>query len=174
MDNKFRRNYCVVTSIITKEKRLKKSNESEAKVEKLLFKPFKISEKAKQKIREIRNNLIPNQSELLNKIDSLLKIVLKTPQSTLVESSRIQTRHSSKHINVLEEDSDKITDQDSETTSEKEINPIITKNSWKNLSKLYYPRATAPDLLLEEKNKGNFKSFSANNIYEWNRDLQDS
>ena len=40
-----------------------------------------------------------------------------------------------------------------------------------NQTKLYYPRATAPDLLLEEKDS-NFKSFSANNVYEWNIDGQ--
>ena len=55
--------------------------------------------------------------------------------------------------------------------SEKEINPINTKH-WKTPSKLYYQRPTAPDLLLEERGDNNFKSFSANNIYEWNIDAQ--
>ncbi|KAL5180742.1 hypothetical protein HKD37_01G001813 [Glycine soja] len=42
----------------------------------------------------------------------------------------------------------------------------------KTPSKLYYQRPTAPDLLLEERGESNFKSFSANNIYEWNIDAQ--
>ncbi|RDX80041.1 hypothetical protein CR513_39452, partial [Mucuna pruriens] len=55
--------------------------------------------------------------------------------------------------------------------SEKEINPINPKN-WKTPSKLYYQRPTTPDLLLEEQGENNFKSFNANNIYEWNIDTQ--
>ncbi|KAH1198389.1 polyprotein [Glycine max] len=51
------------------------------------------------------------------------------------------------------------------------INPIISKH-WKTLSKLYYQCPIAPDLLLEERGENNFKSFSANNIYEWNIDAQ--
>ena len=55
-------------------------------IEKPLLKPFKISDKAKQKIRELRKNksLIEgvgdNNSELLNKLDSLLKDIPETPQ----------------------------------------------------------------------------------------------
>jgi hypothetical protein len=57
--------------------------------------------------------------------------------------------------------------------SEIKVNPVITgpKLNWRKQTKLYYPRATAPDLLLEEKDS-NFKSFSANNVYEWNIDGQ--
>ena len=59
---------------------------SDVPTEKPLFKPFKASEEAKQKIRELRKNKIltkgvgDNNSELLNKIDSLLRVILETPQ----------------------------------------------------------------------------------------------
>ncbi|KAL5184769.1 hypothetical protein HKD37_17G048424 [Glycine soja] len=54
---------------------------------------------------------------------------------------------------------------------QKDINPINSKH-WKTPFKLYYQRPTTPDLLLEERGENNFKSFSANNIYEWNIDAQ--
>ncbi|KAL5129475.1 polyprotein [Glycine soja] len=59
---------------------------SNVPIEKPLFKPFKVSEKAKQKIRELRRNksltevVGDNNSELLNKLDSLLRVILETPQ----------------------------------------------------------------------------------------------
>uniref|UniRef100_A0A0R0G4K6 DUF7746 domain-containing protein n=1 Tax=Glycine max TaxID=3847 RepID=A0A0R0G4K6_SOYBN len=83
------------------------------------------------------------------------------------------TRSTSKLINVINEDSDQNSDNTTEigSVSEKNINPINSKH-WKTLSKLYYQRPTAPDLLLEERGENNFKSFSANNIYKWNIDAQ--
>ncbi|KAG5068737.1 hypothetical protein JHK85_001114 [Glycine max] len=90
-------------------------------IEKPMFKPFKVSDKAKRKIRELRKtkSLIEgvgdNHSELLNKIGSLLKIIPETPQT-------------------------------SENTSK-----MVTR---------------------KERGENNFKSFSANNIYEWNIDAQ--
>jgi len=54
-------------------------------IEKPFFKPFKVSEKAKQKIRELRRKKSltegtgDNNSELLNKIDNLLKVIPETP-----------------------------------------------------------------------------------------------
>ncbi|KAG5146567.1 hypothetical protein JHK84_032110 [Glycine max] len=57
-------------------------------IEKPLFKPFKISDKAKQKIRELRKNkslvegVGDNNSELLNKLDSLLRVIPETPQTS--------------------------------------------------------------------------------------------
>ncbi|KAH1127314.1 hypothetical protein GYH30_016045 [Glycine max] len=72
-----------------------------------------------------------------------------------------------------DKDSDNNSEQVSEegSVSEKVINLINTKH-WKTPSKLYYQRPTAPDLLLEERGQNNFKSFSVNNIYEWNIDAQ--
>jgi len=85
----------------------------------------------------------------------------------------MKTRSTSKLINVINEDSDQNSEHATEigSVSEKDINPINSKH-WKAPYKLYYKRPTAPDLLLKEKGKNNFKSFSANNIYEWNIDAQ--
>ena len=63
-------------------------------IEKTLFKPLKISDKAKQKIRELRKNMSlmegvgDNNSELLNKLDSLLKVITETPQPSEVTIER--------------------------------------------------------------------------------------
>ena len=113
-----------------------------------------------------------NNSELLNKLDSLLRVIPETPQPS-EETSKIKTRSTSKLINVINEDSDQNSEHATEisSVSKKDINPINSKH-WKAPSKLYYQRPTVPDLLLEEKGKNNFKSFSANNIYEWNIDAQ--
>ncbi|RDY08396.1 hypothetical protein CR513_07375, partial [Mucuna pruriens] len=101
---------------------------------------------------------------------SLLKTILETPQ-TSEDSHKIRTRQTFKLINIIEKNNDKTSYQASEDTlvSEREINPINTKN-WKTPSKLYYQRPTVPDILLEERGESNFRSFSANNIYEWNID----
>uniref|UniRef100_A0A0R0ID04 Polyprotein n=1 Tax=Glycine max TaxID=3847 RepID=A0A0R0ID04_SOYBN len=113
-------------------------------IEKSLFKPFKISDNAKQKIRELRKHksLIEgvgdNNSELLNKLDSLLRVIPETPQPS-ERTSKMVTRSTSKLINVINEDSD----QNSENTTD-----------------------------VEEIGESNFKIFSANNIYEWNIDVQ--
>ncbi|KAG4915104.1 hypothetical protein JHK87_052661 [Glycine soja] len=118
------------------------SSSSVVQMEKPLFKPFKVSKKAKQKFRELRKQRFSTEevgdsnSELLSKINSLLKTIPETPQP-LEESSKIRTRHTSKLINSINEDSD---------------------NNSKQVSE-------------EEKDKNNFKSFSAN-IYEWNIDAQ--
>jgi len=83
------------------------------------------------------------------------------------------TRSTSKLINVINEDTNQNSENATEKSSisEKDINPINSKHC-KTPSKLYYQRPTAPDLLLEERGENNFKSFSANNIYEWNIDAQ--
>ncbi|KAH1137980.1 hypothetical protein GYH30_027823 [Glycine max] len=137
-----------------------------------------VSDKAKRKIRELRKTkslnegVGDNHSELLNKIGSLLKVIPKTPQ-TSKNTSKMVTRSTSKLINVINEDSDQNSDNTTKigSMSEKNINPINSKH-WKTPSKLYYQRPTALDLLLEERGENNFKSFSANNIYEWNIDAQ--
>jgi len=85
----------------------------------------------------------------------------------------MKTRSTSKLNNIINEDSDQNSENTTEigSVSEKDINPINSKH-WKTPSKLYYQRLTAPDLLLQERDENNFKSFSANNIYEWNIDVQ--
>uniref|UniRef100_A0A0R0GIC0 Polyprotein n=1 Tax=Glycine max TaxID=3847 RepID=A0A0R0GIC0_SOYBN len=144
----------IKTKVVPKQKSIEGASPSvPIEIEKPLFKPFKVSEKAKRKIRELRKTksltegVGDNHSELLNKIGSLLKVIPDTPQAS-ENTSKILTR-----------------------ISKKSINPINSKN-WKTPSKLYYQRPTAPDLLLEERGENNFKSFSANNIYEWNIDAQ--
>ncbi|KAH1079721.1 hypothetical protein GYH30_057283 [Glycine max] len=167
----------IKTKVVPKQKSIEEASPS-IPIEKPLFKPFKVSEKAKQKIRELRKtkSLIEgvgdNHSELLNKIGSLLKVIPDTPQAS-ENTSKMVTRSTSKLINVINEDSDQNSDNTTEieSVSEKNINPINSKH-WKTPSKLYYQRSTAPDLLLEERGENNFKSFSANNIYEWNIDAQ--
>ena len=62
--------------------------------------------KEKQKIRELRKNKFltegvgDNNIELLNKIDSLLKVILEIPQP-LEESSKMRTRNTSRIIDVI-------------------------------------------------------------------------
>ncbi|KAH1265538.1 hypothetical protein GmHk_01G001224 [Glycine max] len=167
----------IKTKVVPKQKSVEEASPS-IPIEKPLFKPFKVSDKAKRKIRELRKtkSLIEgvgdNHSELLNKIGSLLKVILETPQ-TSKNTSKMVTRSTSKLINVINEDSDQNSENTTEieSVSEKNINPINSKH-WKTPSKLYYQRPTAPDLLLEERGEIFFKSFSANNIYEWNIDAQ--
>ncbi|KAH1202906.1 hypothetical protein GmHk_17G049257 [Glycine max] len=126
-------------------------------IEKPLFKPFKVSDKAKRKIRELRKSksltegVGDNHSELLNKTGSLLKVIPETPQ-TSKNTSKMVTRSTSKLINIINEDSDQNSENATEvgSVSEKNINPINSKH-WKTPSKLYYQRPTAPDLLLEER-----------------------
>ena len=111
------------------------SSSSAIQMEKPLFKTFMVSEKAKQKFRELRKQRFSTEevgdsnSELLSKINSLLKTIPETPQP-LEESSKIRTRHTSKLINSINEDSDNNSKQVSEegSVSEKVINPINTKH----------------------------------------------
>uniref|UniRef100_A0A0R0G483 CCHC-type domain-containing protein n=1 Tax=Glycine max TaxID=3847 RepID=A0A0R0G483_SOYBN len=146
----------IKTKVVPKQKSIEEASPS-VPIEKPLFKPSKVSD---------------NHSELLNKIGSLLKVIPDTPQAS-ENTSKMVTRSTSKLINVINEDSDQNSDNTTEigSVSEKNINPLNSKH-WKTPSKLYYQRPTAPDLLLEERGENNFKSFSANNIYEWNIDAQ--
>ena len=74
------------------------------------------------------------------------------------------TRHTSKLIDVINDDSDKNSEQVTEegSISEKDINPINTKH-WKIPSKFYYQRPTAPDnLLFQFPSAFFFSSYSLN------------
>ena len=98
-----------------------------------MFKPSKISDKAKRKIRELRKNksLIEgvgdNNSELLNKLDSLLKVIPETPQ-TSENTSKMVTRSTSKLINVINEDSDQNLEIEADLEPEIEAN-VYSNNS---------------------------------------------
>ncbi|KAG4980251.1 hypothetical protein JHK82_033487 [Glycine max] len=77
----------IKTKVVPKQKSMEEASPS-IPIEKPLFKPFKVSDKAKRKIRELRKSksLIEgvgdNHSELLNKIGSLLKVIPETPQTS--------------------------------------------------------------------------------------------
>ncbi|KAH1197657.1 hypothetical protein GmHk_18G051390 [Glycine max] len=135
----------VLRESISKEKVFTKLKDHEAStsqvpIEKPLFKPFKVSEKAKHKFKELRKQKSPRD---------LLKTIPEIPHPS-EESSKLRTRQTSKLINVTDKDREKTSEQ----ASEEGLIP------------------TTPDLLLEERGKSNFKSFSANNIYEWNINAQ--
>ncbi|KAL2640479.1 hypothetical protein AAZV13_06G231000 [Glycine max] len=124
----------IKTKVAPKQKSVGEASQS-IPIEKPLFKPFKVSDKAKRKIRELRKtkSLIEgvgdNHSELLNKIGSLLKVILETPQ-TSENTSKMVTRSTSKLINVINEDSDQNSKNATEigSISEKNINPINSKH----------------------------------------------
>ena len=108
---------------ISKQKTIEEASTS-IPIEKPLFKPFKISDKAKKKIRELRKNksLIEgvgdNNSEILHKISSLLKVIPETPQ-TSDNTSKTVTRSSSRLVNVINEDSDQNSNNTTETENSK-------------------------------------------------------
>ena len=68
-----------------------------------MFKPFKISQKAKQNLLKAKATSDQNHGELLNKINNLLTtVVLDTPQPTEETSSKLKIRQPTKTIAVLE------------------------------------------------------------------------
>ena len=77
----------IKTKVVPKQKSVEEASPS-IPIEKPLFKPFKVSEKAKRKIRELRKtkSLVEgvgdNHSEILNKIGSLLKVIPETLQTS--------------------------------------------------------------------------------------------
>ncbi|KAG5080904.1 hypothetical protein JHK86_004969 [Glycine max] len=111
----------IKTKVVPKQKSIEETS-PRIPIEKPLFKPFKVSEKAKRKIRELRKtkSLIEgvgdNHSELLNKIGSLLKVIPDTPQAS-ENTSKMVTRSTSKLINVINEDSDQNSDNTTEIGS---------------------------------------------------------
>ncbi|QHO34698.1 uncharacterized protein DS421_9g269130 [Arachis hypogaea] len=147
-------------------------------IEKPLFKPFKISSKAKQSLKTSILKQQSSDSEVIQKIDQLLNrftTIPETPTNSGESTSRIQTR-SSKAINALGlEPNDSCSEQsDDSGKSSLKISPILSNSltKWKGLTKPFtngYNRVSAPDLALEERELG-FVSFNANNVYEWNID----
>jgi len=128
-----------------------------------LFKPFKISQKAKQNLLKAKATSDQNHGELLNKINNLLTTVVPdTPQPTEETSSKLKIRQPTKTIAVLEQSSD----NESEPNTPSQINPIlVTANKqWKSLTK-----PTALDLTMEDTSTKT-NGFNANNVYEWNID----
>ena len=70
---------------VSPKHKIHEGSASNIQIEKPLFKPFKISEKEKQKIMELRKHksliedIGDNKSELFSKIDNLLKVIPETP-----------------------------------------------------------------------------------------------
>ncbi|MED6129566.1 hypothetical protein PIB30_109153 [Stylosanthes scabra] len=174
---------CLSDNLTTSKPSLSLHNVSEAStsktIEKPLFKPFKISSKAKQSLKTSILKQESSDSEVIQKIDQLLNrlsTVLETHTPSSESVSRIQTR-SSKAACALNKESDESSDSDqSRSTSQSNIrvSPIMTNSltKWKGLTKPFtsnYNRISASDLALEERELG-FVSFNANNVYEWNID----
>ena len=131
----------------------------EKQVVKPLFKPFKASKTLSLQPKT------SSQEEFLKKVNERLKLLETViPETPQTESSK----HSSKIISILE--NSKSESSRSDNSENDEINQVAT-NNWRKPSKLFYQHSTPLDLLLEEKSLG-IKSFSANNIYEWNIDGQ--
>ncbi|XLS44964.1 hypothetical protein HN51_001829, partial [Arachis hypogaea] len=147
-------------------------------IEKPLFKPFKISSKAKQSLKTSILKQQSSDSEVIQKIDQLLNrftTIPETPTNSGESTSRIQTR-ASKAINALGLESNESCSEQSDDSGKLslKISPILTNSltKWKGLTKPSthgYKRVSTPDLALEERELG-FVSFNANNVYEWNID----
>ncbi|XLU71253.1 hypothetical protein S245_030306, partial [Arachis hypogaea] len=147
-------------------------------IEKYLFKPFKMSSKAKQSLKTSILKQQSGDSEVIQKIDQLLNhftTVPETPTNSGESTSRIQTR-SSKAINALGHESNESCSEQSDDSrkSSLKVSPIMTNSlaKWKGLTKpstYGYNRIFALDLALKERELG-FVSFNANNVYEWNID----
>nr|KYP37212.1 hypothetical protein KK1_041602 [Cajanus cajan] len=109
-------------------------------LEKPIFQPFKLSQKAKQSLQKakVKANMDSDASELLSKINNFLKAttIPDTPQGTEEASSRPKMRMPTRTIGVLNQGSD----QDSDS-----------------------------NLAIEDRDLNN-NSFNANNVYEWNID----
>ncbi|KAG5051984.1 hypothetical protein JHK87_004182 [Glycine soja] len=122
----------------------------------------------------IQSELPPTtQYQLPNVKDSNDKPVMATPFKTKdvneevtskdIKSLMEQANYTNKYLQVL-----------GESISREKVSPKqkTHEGSASNNKQLKRVQPTTPDLLLEERGKSNFKSFSANNIYEWNIDAQ--
>lgn len=95
---------------------------------------------------------------------------LNNPQSIVIpETPQQEESSTSKRVINIEKDSQP-SNQESNMSDSNSFQ--INNQNWKTPLKLYYPRTSLPDNLLEEKLNQNFKSFSVDHIYEWNIDGQ--
>jgi len=167
------------------ETKTKDSSEPDPLVQtqvKPLFKPSNLTEQTRQKLRLVHLDWKKSIGESISsRAESRLPPVIEdTPPGsstrTITRSISQKEKEQNLRINKLGTSSvgsDAESQPNSDSKSVLSLNPVINKAAnWKQPSKLYYNRATAPDLLLEEKNGQSFRSFSANNIYEWNIDGQ--
>ncbi|MED6166771.1 hypothetical protein PIB30_112679, partial [Stylosanthes scabra] len=133
---------CLGDNLISSKPSLSLQNVSETStsksVEKPLFKPFKISKKAKQTLKTSILKQESSDSEVMQKIDQLLNrlsTVPETPTNSGEATSRIQTR-SSKAACALNKDSDESSESDtshSTCQSNLRVSPIMTNSltRWK-------------------------------------------
>ncbi|MED6128056.1 hypothetical protein PIB30_094008 [Stylosanthes scabra] len=102
--------------------------------EKPLFKPFKISNKAKQSLKTSILKQDSGDSEILQKVEHLLSClntVPETPTNSRESFSCIQTR-SSKAINAIDHKSNESQDSDQSLDSDSpRISPIMTNSMTK-------------------------------------------
>ena len=87
---------------------------------------------------------------------------------TVPESPQNESTSSTRQLGVIDKDSQ--IDSQTDSTSESQLQ--INHQHWKQPSKLYYPRASPPDILVEERVSQNPTCFNGDNIYEWNIDGQ--
>ena len=124
-----------------------------------IFKPFEVGPKLRTEFLGYKTNL---QRKIEQKMEQLSKL-----QSTVIpETPQGEASSASQQVMNIEENSQS---SESETRSS---DLQINNQNWKTPTRLYYPRASPPDILLEERVTQNFKSFSADHIYELNIDGQ--
>ncbi|QHO20081.1 uncharacterized protein DS421_11g334730 [Arachis hypogaea] len=122
-----------------------------------------MSSKAKQSLKTYILKQQSGDSEVIQKINQLLNrftTVPETPTNSGKSTSRIQTR-SSKAINALGHDSNESSSDkgDDSDKSSLKVSPIMTNSitKWNGLIKpsaYSYNRVSAPDLALEERERG--------------------
>ena len=130
--------------------------------------PFKLSKQIKKELQD-SNPKLKLKEEAKNELLDMVNKQLKLYHTTIPDSPQTPQPSFTKGLNMIQSQSY----SDKNKNSEMNINPVITgpKVNWKNQTKLYYPGLLLLTFFLEEKDS-NFKSFSANNVYEWNIDGQ--
>ena len=99
----------------------------------MFFKPFEIP----------KTYNFEYKIDLLQEIQQRLRTLDQSEITQQVPDTSQQSHQSSRTINMMNQQTE--SEQNSET--EQEINKI----EWKQPQRLYYPKATAPDIVLEEK-----------------------
>ena len=142
-----------------------------------LFKPFEMPKNPSNeflKALEERKKMLKNKMKIedLKPID---RLNLNTPiNSSQLKGIVIDDTLLGRKVNVLNETEN---DSDNDTLENISLKDLIINESneinkvtWKEPQKLYYQRATPPDIVFEE-NKDNYQNkYSAGSTYEWNID----
>ena len=117
------------------------STSSSTLIEKPLFKPFKLSKQIKKELHD-SNPKLKLKEEAKNELLDMVNKQLKLYHTTIPDSPQTPQSSFTKGLNMIQSQSY----SDKDENFEMNINPVITgpKVNWKNQTKLYYPRATAP------------------------------